>query len=142
MPDCFSLVYQSVITPLLTAESLLNLLANSRRFNTTVDITGLMMMGNGRIMQFLEGPETKVRALYSRIKHDPRHTQVTLIAAAPATQREFPDWAMAYVRSDTQVEATEEDFDVSRLEFILGSENKLFCFTPASYALIASWLAG
>jgi Sensors of blue-light using FAD len=144
MSNCFTLAYQSLSTNLLTLEAFLEMLVQARRFNAENDITGLLLIGNGRILQLLEGPEAEVRALYERIELDPLHTAVTLLSTATATQREFPDWSMAYVRptdGDGQVGECAV-LDVHRLEFILGCDEKLFYFKPASAALITTWLTG
>ncbi|MBC7449712.1 MAG: BLUF domain-containing protein [Hymenobacteraceae bacterium] len=139
MPIAYSLAYQSIPTPRLTAEALLDILVTARRFNAEHRITGLLLVGKGRVLEFLEGPEAAVRDLYTRIAHDPRHTAVTLLADGPATQREFPDWAMAFVRDAPTPAPFPGELNLSHLHYLLGREHN---FSPETAARVAAWLAG
>ncbi len=138
MPASFSLAYQSAATPSLTAEALLDILVTARRFNASAHISGLLLVGNGRILQFLEGNEAAVRSLYARIERDPRHTAVTLLTAASAPTREFPDWAMAFARAAPGPDPFPGELDADRLDFLLGREHN---FSAATNAQVAAWLA-
>lgn len=89
-------------------------------------------------MQFLEGPEAPIRALYARIERDPRHTAVALLADGSATAREFPDWAMGFAA--TQFDLTYPGaLNVVRPDFLLGREHN---FSAPTAARIATFLAG
>ncbi len=139
MPLSYSLVYQSVATPLLTPAALLDILLTARRFNSAVRLTGLLLADDGRVLQFLEGREPVVTALYGRIVRDPRHTAVTLLAAGPAQVREFPDWAMGFLPIGRTPLLPPGALDVSRPDFLLGRAHNL---SAATTARIDAWLAG
>ena len=47
-------------------------------------------------MQWLEGPEEKVRATLDRIREDDRHLEVTLHVEERVAERVFSDWAMLH----------------------------------------------
>jgi len=51
---------------------------------------------NGSIIQVLEGPEERVKALYEVIRRDPQHTQVIKLYSDPIEHRSFSDWSMGY----------------------------------------------
>lgn len=57
-------------------------------------LTGLMVVDEGRFVQYLEGPEHAVRATFARIWADPRHTDVTVILDTPVDRRLTPDGPM------------------------------------------------
>lgn len=139
MATSFSLAYQSTATPLLTADALLDILVTARRFNAEARISGLLLVGNGRILQFLEGPEATVRDLYARIERDPRHEDVVVLATDPSADREFPDWAMAFARAAPGPDPFPGELDTDRLNFLLGREHN---FSSATTTRIATWLAG
>ena len=54
-------------------------------------------------MQVLEGEESVVLGLYSRIKRDPRHRGVLTLLQGPVPDRQCPDWSMGFrdLRSGT-----------------------------------------
>lgn len=91
-----SVVYISSATNLFSDRDLLDLLAKAREKNSSLDITGMLLYKDGNFMQVLEGPEDKVRGLYSTIQADPRHLGILKLLEHPITDRAFPDWAMAF----------------------------------------------
>lgn len=66
----------------------------SIRNNRAVNVTGLLLVHAGHFVQALEGPAEAVMATYRRIIDDPRHEDTKVLAAGPATAREFGDWNM------------------------------------------------
>lgn len=91
------LVYTSIWNGAEAPTVLLNLAADFRSRNQTMGITGLLLLERKRILQVLEGPRGHVEALYSRIKLDPRHREVTLQHTEQATSRAFPHWSMQFI---------------------------------------------
>jgi hypothetical protein len=119
MSSLYTLLYRSRAVRALDAHDLLRLLMVALRHNARDGITGvllygpleplpdaktdLMMLssvipfdGPGAFVQWLEGPEADVRALYfDRISQDTRHTDLELLETGTSTHRLFPHWAMA-----------------------------------------------
>lgn len=91
-----SVVYVSAAAVPFSDEALLALLGQSRRNNTRLGLTGLLLYRDGQFMQVLEGPDAAVRALYATIGRDPRHQGVRTLLEEPITERRFPDWAMGF----------------------------------------------
>lgn len=89
------LVYVSTATNLITQGEIDRILEASRRNNEQVGITGLLLYNGRRFLQALEGSELDVRTTYERIKADPRHRGLTIIASRENGERMFGDWAMA-----------------------------------------------
>jgi hypothetical protein len=90
------IIYMSYALAPFTSGQLHQLLLSARRRNTELAITGILLYGNERFMQVLEGEETAVRALYELIRADPRHQHVTAYADKPIPARTFSEWAMAF----------------------------------------------
>ena len=88
------LLYISTARRMFDADEVQALLKLSRRNNAAVGVTGLLIVGGKRFLQALEGPEPAVIATYDRIRRDPRHFAVVLLAAGPIAARAFPDWSM------------------------------------------------
>ena len=70
--------------------------AKSIHNNRLADITGFLATGEGRFLQLLEGPVSEVEATFERIRSDPRHTDLAVIAQGAADRRMFRDWNMAH----------------------------------------------
>jgi len=72
------------------------ILADARRANERDDITGALICRADIYLQWLEGPEDKVKAALERIRRDDRHLEVTLHVEEPMSGRMFGDWAMLH----------------------------------------------
>lgn len=90
----FQLVYISTARQPRSGEALQRILAESRRNNAAAGITGILLVGGKRFLQVLEGPEDAVRALYQRIRSDPRHFACVTLSQRRIDGPEFGEWAM------------------------------------------------
>lgn len=108
MSPIFTLVYTSrSISPI--GETLLkDILVVSRANNLRDSITGFLTARQDYFLQLLEGPEQKVRELYSKIMADRRHTQVTLQGEAFSETRLSPHWSMGLVECDPTQPSSED----------------------------------
>lgn len=88
------LLYISTAREALKPTALDLLLVEARRNNAAVDVTGLLVVGGKRFLQALEGPEGAVRAVYERIRKDPRHFAIVSLIDQQIPARAFPDWSM------------------------------------------------
>ncbi|WP_312597457.1 BLUF domain-containing protein [Brevundimonas sp.] len=83
------------------ADSLLmqvDILATSQRNNARDDLTGALMIHDGRFLQVLEGAAQDLDRLMIRLADDRRHEAVTIMERIPVSERRFTGWAMASVR--------------------------------------------
>jgi hypothetical protein len=64
--------------------------------NARIGVSSVLTLHKGKFAQVLEGPEDAVRAVLRRIKGDPRHHSLTLVADAPLVARRYTGLAMAY----------------------------------------------
>ena len=92
-----SLIYVSSAARLYTEEELLEILEVSHKNNAKKQVTGLLAYLDGNIMQVLEGPEESVMEIYGKIEMDPRHHNLMVLLKEQITERQFPDWKMAFV---------------------------------------------
>ncbi|HQS33696.1 MAG: blue light sensor protein [Polaromonas sp. 39-63-203] len=73
------------------------ILAQSRQYNPTCGITGILCYGGGIFLQAIEGGRMPVNELYGHIQRDPRHTEVALLLYEEITERRFSGWTMGQV---------------------------------------------
>jgi hypothetical protein len=90
------LVYVSSAVKPFAESELLELLAKSVENNLNLGLTGMLLYKDGNFMQVLEGEEATVRALYTKIRRDPRHRGLLTLLEGPLKERQFPDWSMGF----------------------------------------------
>jgi hypothetical protein len=94
------LLYISQPTHGISKEQLQDILQSSRRNNSTLNITGVLVYGGGLFMQVLEGPEENVLRLYVKILDDQRHRNSLIVFISAANERIFKNWSMGVIESD------------------------------------------
>jgi len=60
-------------------------------------ITGTLVFGDDRFIQYIEGGRAEVNHLFRLIGGDPRHEEITLIDFSEIVKREFNAWHMKLV---------------------------------------------
>lgn len=74
-----------------------NILAQSRQYNPTCGITGILCYGGGVFLQAIEGGRMAVSELYGHIQKDARHKDVVLLHYEEISERRFGGWTMGQV---------------------------------------------
>ncbi len=90
------IVYISSARSVISAPDCLDILRKSRINNERANITGLLVAGQRRFLQALEGPTDAVRTTYARILADPRHYACVVISDRYLDVRQFGGWAMGF----------------------------------------------
>lgn len=86
----------------MTIEVLREIAHESVARNRERDVTGVMLVQGGRILQVLEGPEDAVRDLYATITRDTRHGGCTVLLTRHCRSRTFPNWQMGVCAVDDE----------------------------------------
>jgi Sensors of blue-light using FAD len=119
----FNLVFSSQAYRTMSHYDLFLLLTQSRKNNQRLNITGVLLYNCDRFIQLIEGEKDVVLQLFSKIKTDIRHKDITLVLAHDIKERRFLDWSMGFSEAD-EVEKynipgysrfLENDFDISPL---------------------------
>ena len=92
------ILYISTARRPLSDVELETILGASRRNNRLADVTGLLVVGDRRFLQVLEGPEDAVKATFERISGDNRHFALVELNNKAIDKRSFPHWAMGFQR--------------------------------------------
>jgi hypothetical protein len=91
----FRAIYTS--RPFGFEEGILNqILMTARRCNVRDDVTGALICRADIYLQWLEGPEEKVKNTLERISRDDRHDEMKVQVAASVSERMFGKWAMLH----------------------------------------------
>ena len=98
----FQLLYMSSAGVELTEEALLQILSESQQRNANREITGLLLHSDGNLIQVIEGAESTVEALFSKIERDPRHHGVTVLFRKFVETRDFPEYTMGFKRASSK----------------------------------------
>ncbi len=78
-------------------EAIEAILSQSRNYNPTCGITGILCYGGGIFLQAIEGGRMAVSELYGHIQKDSRHKDVVLLHYEEITERRFGGWTMGQV---------------------------------------------
>ncbi len=78
-------------------DQLQDILESSRRNNSALDITGILVHANGMFMQVLEGPEQPTLRTYVKILDDQRHSDCQIAYITPTDKRIFEGWSMGFI---------------------------------------------
>ncbi len=73
------------------------ILASARRNNLKNDVTGALLVTDRGFVQVLEGGKAAIEETFTRIKADPRHSNITVLASEPVAERGFSGWPLAYI---------------------------------------------
>ncbi|MEW5882547.1 MAG: BLUF domain-containing protein, partial [Pseudomonadota bacterium] len=91
------LLYASRTADAVTHEVIESILAQSRKHNPELGITGILCHGSDVYMQVLEGGRDAVNGLYNKIVRDKRHRDVVLLHYEEVPERRFAGWTMGQV---------------------------------------------
>jgi hypothetical protein len=80
-----------------SAEAIDRILTQSRHYNPTCGITGILCYGGGIFLQAIEGGRMPVSELYGHIQRDGRHKDVVLLHYEEISERRFGGWTMGQV---------------------------------------------
>ena len=70
------------------------IISTSTYLNGKNNITGVIFFDYGCFGQIIEGSRTDVENTWSKIKEDPRHYEIELVAVKDIPKRRFPKWSM------------------------------------------------
>ncbi len=79
---------------LVVPTGLSQLVRKSRRANIERSVTGILSYRQGHYLQVLQGESNEVDHLFSIIKEDRRHEQVTVVLDVSISRPDFLDWGM------------------------------------------------
>lgn len=94
MLDLKSLTYVSIARDGLSARELANIHCVSMHLNALDGITGLLVFNGKRFMQILEGVDSAIDELVTRLLADQRHHDLDIHDERVIEERCFPDWSM------------------------------------------------
>lgn len=80
-----------------SADAIEDILSQSRQYNPTCGITGILCYGGGIFLQAIEGGRMPISELYGHIQKDPRHKDVVLLHYEEIAERRFGGWTMGQV---------------------------------------------
>ena len=93
-----SVTYTSLARLDLQASDLEDIHRTARDQNALDGITGLLVFNGTHFLQIIEGSESAIDELVTKLRRDPRHTGFEIRDQRKVDRRSFPDWAMELVR--------------------------------------------
>jgi len=133
------LVYISSSASQETEEELHSILNRSRKTNSDRGITGMLLYYEGNIMQILEGPAHAVDDLFSKIRNDGRHRNVTVMFEDSISERMFPEFSMGSKQLRSVEFTSIGSFDCTPFIQPLVQDEKMDALKPEIRELITSF---
>ena len=81
-----------------------DLVHQSRVWNDSVEITGALVFTERHFVQFIEGPNTAIGDLFSKLLADRRHSRINVVQDTMADDRHFQGWSLAYSGPDAFID--------------------------------------
>jgi len=120
----YYLIYISTAIELMGQQELSEILNKSRNNNAEHNITGILLYSEGIFLQALEGAESAVNEVYSKIEQDKRHKNLIILITGEADDRMFPEWSMAFTTIDpVKLELLEGYINPQKKELFKGNES-------------------
>jgi len=91
IPAIEGLLYRSRIVNRIGPLHMFLLVERARLANQAEGITGQLIYLDHSFMEYLEGPQAALDALWRNLRQDPRHYDVELLARFPLSQRRCPN---------------------------------------------------
>jgi hypothetical protein len=79
-----------------SSDSLTDIYDISQKNNLESGISGCLLIGSASYLQLLEGPDSAVENLYSKIKMDSRHKKVKKLFEQHIEEKLFSSWSMKF----------------------------------------------
>lgn len=92
----FLYLSRSTAAPDIAALQVQDIVATARVWNPRLGLTGALLFTGERFAQVLEGTASSIDLLMARVRADPRHDEITVVACEPIAARRFGAWSMAY----------------------------------------------
>lgn len=81
-----------------------NIVRVSRRENSLLGLTGVLVANTKMYSQIIEGPPGAIKGLIGNISCDARHQDVRIISRDMSEDRIFPNWSMEFILTDREFE--------------------------------------
>ena len=110
----YEITYYSIAKPNLTTDEIEAILHLARVFNAKHGITGCLLFHKNQFIQILEGERVVLDGLLAKIKSDPRHSTIYVLAESEKETRTFSDWTMAFREmSNEDMQEMKEDLFIN-----------------------------
>lgn len=107
------LTYQSRAVAHPSESELEQLVAQARRRNHSLGVTGMLLYENGRFLQTLEGPPAGLSAVWASIRRDQRHRDIEVLTEHMVSSRLFSDWDLLLYSRDASPGAPNRASDLA-----------------------------
>ncbi|WP_081997639.1 BLUF domain-containing protein [Wocania ichthyoenteri] len=92
----YSVIYRSSAEPNFSQKEINYMLLKAKQHNKMQGITGCIIYSNNQFIQIIEGNKDVILDLYTKIKADDRHFDVTTLIEEPSKEMLWDDWSMAF----------------------------------------------
>ena len=96
------ILYVSAVADHCGEDDIRAILKTSRENNSKNSLTGMLISKDKYFLQYIEGPEAQVVALFDKIKSDERHQAIKVVNQGTISDRVFFNWDMGFADEKTK----------------------------------------
>ena len=104
-----------------SSDSLTDIYDISQKNNLESGISGCLLIGSNSYLQLLEGPDSAVENLYSKIKMDSRHKKVKKLFEQHIEEKSFSSWSMKFAPFNN-IECCNKELDAVKFQNISAAD--------------------
>ena len=104
-----------------SSDSLTDIYDISQKNNSESGISGCLLIGSNSYLQLLEGPDSAVENLYSKIKMDSRHKKVKKLFEQHIEEKLCSSWSMKFAPFNN-IEWGNKELDAGRFQNISATD--------------------
>ena len=98
-----------------SSDSLTDIYDISQKNNSEIGVSGCLLIGSNSYLQLLEGPDSAVENLYSKIEMDRRHKKVKKLCERHIEEKLFSSWSMKFAPFNN-IEWGNKEFDAGKFQ--------------------------
>lgn len=97
------ITYVSTAADDVTFDTVLGILDIAHPANKKHGISGMLIYDGNHFLQYFEGEDAEVEALWHNIEKDKRHHSLRVMTVSEITERRYPFWTMGYLNNRPKI---------------------------------------
>ena len=92
------IIYTSIAASHVDGGEIFKIVSGAAPKNRAMEITGMLVVVDGRFFQAIEGPKDSIESLMASLYADKRHHSLRVLRRRNIANRQFADWSMQRFR--------------------------------------------
>lgn len=112
----YLICYVSTANPDLGEEEITKILKQAQDYNDSRNITGFLLFSEDHFFQVIEGEKEEVISLFSRIRRDPRHSDIISFIEKPISKPAYDNYSVESIEEGKKFKRFDLDKHLQHLK--------------------------